>query len=367
MDRPPTTAGSGSVSPPVRSRRPTMRDVAAHIGVSQALVSLVFRHAPGASEETRERVFQAAAELGYRPDTAAQVLRRSRSRHLGVLVELQQPYSVDLAEAIYPAAEHLGYRVVLGAVMAGRDEGQVVEELLGFRSEAIIVIAATSARQQLTPLAQQVPVVDVGRPLRAEDGVDVVRVSDEQGAQQAVDHLVHLGHHDIVHIEAQPGLPGAAGRRSGYRRAMRRHRLQNHIRILPGDYTEESGAEAARTLLQNQLPSAIFAANDRCAYGVLGTLSRAGVRIPEDVSVVGYDDSRMARLSFIDLTTVRQDATRLAELAVEAVAERLEDGRTTAKEVVLKPTLVPRGSTGPVRPGSGTVISAQERALGGGG
>src|SRR5438067_2210520 len=99
MERPPAAARSGSTGSRIGSRRPTMRDVAARVGVSQALVSLVFRNAPGASEETRERVFQAAAELGYRPDAAAQVLRRTRSRHLGVLVELQQPYSLDLAEA----------------------------------------------------------------------------------------------------------------------------------------------------------------------------------------------------------------------------------------------------------------------------
>src|SRR5205823_6304647 len=144
----------------------------------------------------------------------------------------------------------------------------------------------------------------------------------------------------------------------------RRHHLQDHVRVLPGDYTEEAGAKAARTLLQeDQLPTAIFAANDRSAYGVLGTLSRAGVRIPEDVSVVGYDDSRMARLSFIDLTTIRQDTKHLAELAVEAAAQRLDEGRTTPREIVLKPTLITRGSTGPARFTASTVIPRQTPAL----
>jgi DNA-binding LacI/PurR family transcriptional regulator len=99
---------------PRRSTRPTMRDVAARVGVSQALVSLVFRNAAGASPETRERVFRAAAELGYRPNTAAQVLRRSRSRQIGVLFMMRQPFDVDLVEAIYPAADRHGYHVVLG-------------------------------------------------------------------------------------------------------------------------------------------------------------------------------------------------------------------------------------------------------------
>ncbi|MFL6185888.1 MAG: LacI family DNA-binding transcriptional regulator [Actinomycetes bacterium] len=284
-----------------------------------------------ADDETRERVFRGAAELGYRPDTAAQVLRRTRSRHLGVLFSLQQPYEVDLAEAIYPAAERRGYHVVLGAMTAGRDERQAVEEPLSFRSEAIILIAPTSGRQQLARLGQQIPLIEIGRRLTGGGGVgvDVVRVADERGAQQAVDHLVALGHRDIVH----------------------RHHLQDHIRILPGDYTEESGAQAAGTLLQaDKPPSAIFAANDRCAHGVIATLSRAGLDIPNDVSVVGYDDSRIARLSFVDLTTIRQDATQMAELAVEAAAQRLDEGRTTARDIVVKPTLIVRGSTGPARP-----------------
>ncbi|MFL5881480.1 MAG: LacI family DNA-binding transcriptional regulator [Actinomycetota bacterium] len=232
---------------------------------------------------------------------------------------------------MYRAAERRGYHVVLGAMTAGRDERQAVEEPLSFRSEAIILIAPTSGRQQLARLGQQIPLIETGRRLTGDGGVgvDVVRVADERGAQQAVDHLVALGHRDIVH----------------------RHHLQDHIRILPGDYTEESGAQAAGTLLQaDKPPSAIFAANDRCAHGVIATLSRAGLDIPNDVSVVGYDDSRIARLSFVDLTTIRQDATQMAELAVEAAAQRLDEGRTTARDIVVKPTLIVRGSTGPARP-----------------
>src|SRR6201995_3971748 len=295
-----------------RRGRPTMRDVAAHVGVSQTLVSLVLRNAPGASAETRERVLHAAAELGYRPDTAAQVLRRTRSRHIGVLFSLRQPFDIDLVEALYPAAERRGYRIVLGAIGAGRNDRQAVEELLSYRSEALILDGPTIKAAQLAPGAGQVPVVDIGR--RSITGtVDVVRVADERGARLAVDHLVSLGHRSIVHIDGGD-LPAAARRRRGYRQAMQRHRLRDEIRILSGDYTEESGATAGRSLLQDaRLPTAIFAANDRCAHGVLDTLTRARVDVPGDVSVVGYDDSDIARLSFIDLTTIRQDATLRAE------------------------------------------------------
>jgi DNA-binding LacI/PurR family transcriptional regulator len=321
-----------------------MRDVAARVGVSQALVSLVFRNAPGASPETRERVFRAAAELGYRPDTAAQVLRRSRSRHIGVLFTLRQPWDVDLVEAIYPAAERHGYRVVLGALGAERDERKAVEELLAYRCEAIILLGPVTEAVQLAAVAEQTPVVDIARR-GASDGVDVVRVADEPGARLAVDHLVGLGHRAIVHVDGGK-LPGSAYRRRGYRQAMRRNQLGKEICVLPGDHTEESGAAAARKLIKNgALPTAIFASNDRCAHGVLVTLVRAGIDVPGDVSVVGYDDSGIARLSFIDLTTVRQDVKQIAEIAVQAVVERLDQGRATAREIVLDPTLVIRGTT----------------------
>jgi DNA-binding LacI/PurR family transcriptional regulator len=131
---------------------------------------------------------------------------------------------------------------------------------------------------------------------------------------------------------------------------MQRHGLHHEVRILPGDYTEESGATAGRRILQEErLPTAIFAANDRCAHGVLDTLTRARVDVPGRVSVVGYDDSEIARLSFINLTTVRQDATQMAEHAVQAIIERLDHGRIEAKEIVLDPALVVRGTTQPPR------------------
>jgi DNA-binding LacI/PurR family transcriptional regulator len=335
------------VPPSDRSTPPTMRDVAARVGVSQSLVSLVFRNAPGASSQTRERVFRAAAELGYRPNAAAQVLRRSRSRNIGVLYTMRQPFDVDLVEAIYPAAERHGYHVVLGALGPGRDERRAVEELLAYRCEAMILMGSITKAAQLAATAEQMPVVDIARR-PSGDGVDVVRVADERGARLAVDHLVSLGHRAIVHVDGG-SLPGSVYRSRGYGRSMRRHGLRDEIRILPGDHTEESGATAARHLMgETRLPTAIFASNDRCAHGVLATLLRAGVAVPGDVSVVGFDDSALARLSFIDLTTVRQDVTRMAESAVEAIAERLEQRRTTAREIVLDPTLVIRGTTAPL-------------------
>lgn len=330
-------------------KRPTLADVAARAGVSVALVSIVMRGAKGAGAATRERVLEAAQEIGYRPDTRARLLRSSRSRLLGVQFGLHQPFHTDLVESIYVAAEPAGYQVALSAVAPSRDERQAVEALLADRCEALILLGPQVPAARLADLATGLPVVSVARRLRpAAPGVDVVRTADDEGARQAVDHLVALGHRDIAHIDGGRA-PGAADRRRGYRTAMNRHGLIDHLRVLPGGLSEEDGAAAAHALLAaGARPTAVLAFNDRCATGVLDTFLRAGVAVPDEISVVGFDDSRLARLAHIDLTTVGQDIPRLAQLAVGRVIARLdgEQGEQGPEgEIVIAPRLVVRGTT----------------------
>ena len=190
--------------------------------------------------------------------------------------------------------------------------------------------------------------VVIGRRVAA-DGVDVVRSADAKGDGQAVAHLAALGHRAIAYVDGGRGTI-AADRRRGYRTAMRRHRLAGNVRVLPGDHTEAAGARAARALLDEGggLPTAVVAYNDHCALGLLDAFNRAGVDVPADVSIVGYDDSSLSRLAHVNLTTVSQDARRQAEHAVAAAVERLEDGhRDGHREIVLAPHLVVRGTTGP--------------------
>ncbi|MGP3961109.1 LacI family DNA-binding transcriptional regulator [Nonomuraea sp. 3N208] len=332
-------------------KRSTLADVAARAGVSTALVSIVMRGAKGASASTRERVLQAAKEIGYRPDARARLLRSSRSRLLGVQFGLQQPFHADLVEGVYAAAEAACYLVALSAVAPSRGERHAVETLLADRCEALILLGPQAPAAQLEELAARLPVVSVARRLgRASAGVDVVRTADDDGARQAVDHLVSLGHRDIAHIDGGRA-PGAADRRRGYRTAMSRHGLFGQVRILGGGLTEEDGAAAARVLLNGgPLPTAVLAFNDRCATGVLDTFLRARVAVPDEVSVVGFDNSHLARLAHIDLTTVAQDIPRLASLAVGRAIARLEGEPASGKDIVVAPRLVTRGTTAPPRP-----------------
>jgi DNA-binding LacI/PurR family transcriptional regulator len=329
-------------------RRPTLADVAARAGASTSLVSLVMRGEPGAGAETRRRILDAAEELGYQPDSRARLLRSGRSRLLGVVFGIQHAFHADLVTDLYTAAHRTGYELALSAVTPDRDEKEATVGLLRDRCEALILLGPESRTASLAELAARLPVVVLARSVRSP-AVDVVRTADAEGLRQAVDHLVQLGHRRIAHLDGGRA-PGAADRRRGYRDAMRRHGLEPHTRIVPGGLTEEDGAAGARALLDDP-PTAITVFNDRCATGVLDVLGRHGLRVPDDVSVVGYDDDRLARLAHIDLTTMAQDTATMSRYAVARAIERIEGSAGARRDAVVPPHLVVRGTTGPPRAG----------------
>ena len=343
MKEPGSPADDDSAS---AGRRPRLEDVARQVGLSPASVSLVLSNAPGPSAATRRRVLEVAARLGYRPDRNARLLARRRRHLLGVMMDVRNMFHAELVQHLLRSAEAVSYDLILSPLTPTRDEHRAVETLLDFRCEALILLGPDVPSAHLVALDRQVPVVVIGRRMGA-DGVDVVRTADDKGVGQAIDYLAGLGHRRIAFIDGGRGTI-ASDRRRGYRTAMRRHQLSDHIQIIPGDHTEEAGTRAARSMLAaGDLPTAVMASNDRCALGVLDSLNRAGVQVPGSVSLVGYDDSALARLAHIDLTTVSQNAREQAAQAVAAVVERLDSGRATHREVVLSPRLVVRSTAGP--------------------
>ncbi|MGW0820756.1 LacI family DNA-binding transcriptional regulator [Streptomyces sp. NPDC002845] len=325
-----------------------MADVAVRAGVSRALVSIVFRNQPGASQETRDRVLRVADDIGYRPDSAARLLARGRSRTLGVTLTVHQPFQADLVEGIYPEAERLGYDVLISANAPGRDEAKSIESLLSHRCEALILLGPGSGASELDELGHRTVAVSVGRRVPGAR-VDSVHTAEGKGVRQAMDHLVELGHERIVHVDGGR-QSGSVERRRAYRAAMRRHGLADEIRVIPGAHDEDAGIEAGRLLLSERdrgtpLPTAVLAGNDRCAMGLLMTFTRAGVDVPGEVSVVGYDDSHLSHVMPVGLTTVRQDAILMAEHAVRFAVERLENRKLEPREAVLDPKLVVRGTS----------------------
>jgi DNA-binding LacI/PurR family transcriptional regulator len=329
-----------------QTRRPRLEDVAAEVGMSTASVSLVLRGSPGPSAATRDRVLEAARRLGYRPDRAASLLARRRSRLLGVVMDVRSSFHAEFVEDVQEAAERHGYDLVISTVTRNHSERRAVETLLDSRCEALLLLGPDAPAAQLAALDQQVPVVAVGRPVDPA-GVDVVRAADDQGVALAVDHLVELGHRRIGYLDGGRGAIASA-RRRGYLRALRRHGLGEHAAVLPGEGTDTSGARVLSSVLDpDRELTAVVAFNDRSAVGLLDALLRAGIDVPGRMSVVGYDDDPMSRLAHVSLTTVSQNAKQQTAHAVQAVVERLEQGRTEHREFVVRPSLVVRATTAP--------------------
>lgn len=329
-------------------RIPTMVDVAKAAGVSRALVSIVMRGAPGASEQTRAHVLAAAAKLGYVPDARAQALRQRGKPSIGVVFQPSQPFQAAIVDRIYAATRDTDYSVVLSATTETHGEGAALESLIAYRCGALIALGTDLRAERLSPIAQRLPLIVVAWSLDAE-GVECVASDDSEGMAQATGHLVSLGHRRITYLES-PAAGGNTERRKGYVAAMTSHGLATEIDIVPAGSREEGGASAAEALLARpELPTAIIGFNDNCAAGVQDIFVRRGVRIPEDISLVGFDDSEIAQVSYRQLTTIRQDIDALARVATNRAIDRMF-GRSTDEPVqVIPTTLTLRSTTGPPR------------------
>ena len=332
---------------PTNDARPTMKDIADKIGVSKALVSLVIRNAPGPSAETRQRVLAAADELGYRVNRTAALMTAKRSHLIGVMANIRNSFHAEIVEDIVAAADAAGYEIVLGAVTPTHGEPKVIDTLLDFRCEGLLLIGPELPVDTLGALGERLPCVVIGRRIAA-DSLDVVRSADAKGIAMVVDHLVELGHRRIAHVTGGPGVI-SADRRNGFLRAMRRHSLGELASVIEAEFTETAGVAAAARMLTGKLPTAVVCSNDRIAIGVVDEFRRGGVDVPGDVSVAGYDDSVLAQLGHIDLTSVSQQPQEQAAQAVADVVQRLDAGRSEFRATVLAPKLVVRATTGPPR------------------
>lgn len=339
--RPDTVAGR-------HRERPTITDVARAAGVSKSLVSLVMRQAPHVSDARREAVLKAAEALGYRPNAMAQGLVRRRTRMLGVMIsDLHNLFFADVVTGIQEEAARAGYRVLFNTGdRVPVQEDQAIEALLELRTDGIILAGPLVESQLVVKASAEVPVVLVGRAAEASS-LDSVTNDDHAGAILAVEHCAGLGHRRIAHIDGGPGA-GAQARRRGYEDAMRRLRLTKHVCVVAGSYTEEGGTLGALALLEAaERPTAIFAANDLAAVGALNAIEERGLRVPDDISLVGYDNTSLAALRHVSLTTIHQPRLEMGRMAVIALLERLEDGRKRPRRATLPPRLVVRATTGP--------------------
>ena len=329
--------------------QPTMQQVAERAGVSTALVSLVMRGAPNVSDKRRSLVLQAADELGYRPNVLARNLASRRTRTLGVVVnDLHNPFFAEIVDGIKSTATTNGYRVLIGNGQHSRTgEADAIETFLQFRVDGLILAGPVVTEDEMERAAQSAAVVAIGRTAPSLE-IDTVNCDDILGARLAVEHLAGLGHRRISHIDGGSGA-GAAKRLQGYEETMRALGLGNHIDVATGDFSEASGYTGADELLnRSPRPTAIFAANDLSAAGALDRVEDAGLGVPSDIAIVGYDNTGLAAMYHLSLSTINQPRGEFGRIATELIIQRLHEDRTAAVHHVVAPTLVVRRTSGPL-------------------
>lgn len=326
-----------------------MREVAALAGVSHQTVSRVINGHPSVSSSTRDRVLRVVEEVKYRPNSAARALATRRSNRIGVVVDSAVKFGPNATlHAVEDSARAAGYTVSSVTVADDRALGAraAVDHLLAQGIDALCIIAPRSSSVDLLRARAG------GLPTLAVTSVRnlsmlTASVDQRRGAQLAVEHLLALGHRQILHVAGPHDWLDARGRERGWRAALEAADI-DPIPAVTGDWTADRGFAIACNEIDPDRFTAVFCANDQMALGVLHGLSVRGVRVPEDVSIVGFDDLPEARHFRPALTTVRQDFDDLGQRAVEALIAAIEGGHPTARTVI-EPELIIRESTAAVR------------------
>jgi DNA-binding LacI/PurR family transcriptional regulator len=320
-------SGSLVFEPDPHVRRPGSTDVAKLAGVSQKTVSRVFNGERYVTEEVRERVFEAAHRLGYRPNRAARALKLERNHRIGVVSlgsALFGPSS--LLVSLERAARNTGYALSIVNTLEGA-RGSIAEAVESLLSEGVdAIVLSEPIDEGEAPLRIDVPVLTIGRAPSVVAPV-VLAVLEEEGGdltESAVRHLLSLGHATVHHLAGPQRWWAAQGRLESWRRALEKADAPVPV-PLEGDWTPESGYRLGRELARDGEVTAVFAANDDMAIGLMRALAEAGRRVPEDVSVVGFDDIPIAAYLTPQLTTVRPDNALLAAVGLRRLLDHLKN------------------------------------------
>ena len=327
---------------------PTIRTVAERAGVSKSLVSLVLRDSPGVSAGKREAVQRAIDELGYRPNAIARQLTERRTNMVGVLLnDLRNPWFVDCLDGLTSVLRDRGLRPLLAdGRLDRRMDDSLLRGFLELRVDGLILVGSMASTPTIAEAAAEVPTVVAASRDIALPRVDVIANDDWIGTQLGVGHLLGLGHTRIAHLAGSTGAVADIRRRS-YLSVMRENGLADNEQVEYCDMTEEGGYRAAVALLSRaDRPTAIFAVNDISCVGAMSAVQQLGLRVPQDVSLVGYDNTSLAQIRHLWLTSVDNASVEVGQLAASALLRRITEPDSPATEQLIRPTLQVRGSTG---------------------
>ena len=328
------------------SNRVTSAEVAARAGVSQSAVSRVFTPGASASAKTAAKVRKAAAELGYRPNVLARAMVSGKSRIIGLVVAyLDNYFYPEALEKLSNALQEQGYHVLV--FMASQTSGNidpVVEEILDYQVDGIIA-ASVALSSDLSGRcdAAGVPMVLFNRS-QDDPRMSAVTSDNFAGGHRVGRFLLAGGHRKIGYIAGWEGASTQRDREAGFRAALSEAEVELHARAV-GNFRMEQAAEAARSMFAAEPPDAVFVANDHMAFAVMDVLrNELGLRVPEDVSVVGYDDVPPAAWGAYRLTTVRQPANRMVQQTVDLLLGKIDGTQTEPRQIRIDGPLIVRGS-----------------------
>jgi DNA-binding LacI/PurR family transcriptional regulator len=327
-----------------------IRAVARQANVSIATVSRTINRVSTVSPKIAKRVWEVIEKLEYFPNTQARALVSGRSRLLGLIVsEITNPFFPELIQGFEDIAVQHGYEILISSTNYDPQRMSLcIRRMLERRAEGVAVMTFGIEEPLLQQLAERkVPLVfvDVG-PERP--GISLLRVDYHRGIRQGVQHLAALGHRDIAFVTGPPRLHSAHSRLTAFQRALQECGIASTPDwIVEGDHTMEGGIAAAERLLSGKrLPSAVMCSNDMTAIGVLHKTYRAGLRVPDDLSIIGFDDIHMAQVTIPPLTTIQMSCFDLARAAVTALRAHVEEDLTPQREYPIETGLVVRESTG---------------------
>lgn len=326
-----------------------MRDVAERAGLSVSTVSHVINNTRAVSDDSRQRVRSAMEDLGYKPNALARSLRRRKTNTLGMIVpDSANPFFAEVARAIEDASFAHNYSVILCNSEGNLEKQEAYTNvLIENRVAGILFVAAGISTELVNDLEQRrVPLVVVDREVPGVE-VDTVMTNHGQGGCLATQHLIDLGHRRIACIAGNSEVSPSAERVTGYRRSLEDNSLAyDKCLVVKGDFQYESGYEATTQLLAlEDPPSAIFACNDLMAVGCISAARQLGLRVPDELSVVGFDDVRLASFTNPTLTTIAQPIAEIGALATKMLLERLLDLDTPPRIERLPTVLHVRRST----------------------
>jgi DNA-binding LacI/PurR family transcriptional regulator len=330
--------------------RVSIKDVARAAGVSHSTVSRALSHSPLIPEPTRRRVERVAKKLGYSPNAIARGLVTRQTCAIGVIVtSIADPFVAEIVRGIEQLAGDHGYRVVLGTSHNDPErEVNAVKALREWRVDSVIV-ASSRVGALYQPLLREIgaPIVLINNQNQQKGrAIHSVAVDDVRGGELATQHLIALGHRVIGHIRGPAGYAAGQNRFAGYRRALHAANLPyDRARVLTGDGRAEGGEQILRLLDQRPTPTAVFCYNDMTAIGALAALTRRGVRVPRDISLVGFDNIPFARYVNPPLTTIAQPMFEMGRRAMEIALTLMNDPRARVDDVIIQGELIARAST----------------------